>query len=311
MGSPDSRPVGGARHDRLRAAPRDALHRAWLGARHFASRVALLLLSVAACGPRESATPDRASASGSAGTTTPAAAGALDSAADLARESAADVAGDRAAGGDPGIAAADSVLAAFARLRALEDSLARSPADPRAPGWLLRAGRIARAELNVIGRGTPEEPLLRARPDLFYYNEVGGDYLYGGAHFDTLLARFPADSLADDAAYERWLLILGGECEGFFTCYLDANVRRAAEFLEARPGSPFSLPVTAQVDTAVRSLLAAFDAGELSYEPADSTHFEAYIRRYESATARLSGEAARVARGTITELRKRRPRGSP
>jgi hypothetical protein len=119
----------------------------------------------------------------------------------------------------------------------------------------LRRGDTTAALLLAMGRAaavaSPDSQYAAARPDEYFYNELGSGWLYRGWHFEKLQRRFPNDTLVDDAAYELTRLPMGGECEGFIPCYVHSGFSNVAEFLRKHPRSPLA-------DEAVRRALAAF-----------------------------------------------------
>ncbi len=106
---------------------------------------------------------------------------------------------------DPGIP--DSTLR---RVAALEASLAQ-PGDSATAARLLWQLVLNMNVLYDLSRSKVED-YAKARPEQFAFNEVGGDYLYGGYHFRELLRRFPEDSLAPHAGYALTQLAWFGEC---------------------------------------------------------------------------------------------------
>ena len=130
-------------------------------------------------------------------------------------------------------------------LRATRDSIERR----------LRQGDTTAALLLPMGRAaavvTPDSQYAAARPTEYFYDEIGGGWLYRGWHFEELRRRFPNDSLTDDAAYALTRLPGGGECEGFIPCYVARGFGPVAEFLREYPQSHFA-------HEAIRRALAAF-----------------------------------------------------
>ena len=138
---------------------------------------------------------------------------------------------------DTTVAAFHSAAGDQDRARDVIDSLeARLAAATEAslPALLLQLGR---AKTGYV----PDAAYAKARPNEYFYNEIAGDWLYRGWHFEQILQRFPASALADDAAYEMTRLVPGGECEGYIACYVHVGWQPVAEFLRARPRSAFSV----------------------------------------------------------------------
>lgn len=136
--------------------------------------------------------------------------------------------------------------------RATLDSIDRrltaaAPVD--VPALLFARGR-ARMAFEPHAQ-TPDARYASGRPDVYGYNEVGGNWLYNGVDFQDLIKRFPDHALADEAAYALTRLSGGGECEGVVPCYIGREWAPVAEFLRARPHSP-------RADLAVTRAIAAF-----------------------------------------------------
>ena len=210
----------------------------------------------------------------------------------------------------------DSILAtvpttatARARFEALSDSLDRSPEHERAPLWLWEAGIIGRDALsdflNSIDRRSPDTVYVLRRPQVFWYNEVGGSYIYTGWHFEELVRRFPRHPLADDASFADAEVGQGGECEGSFACYMHRWTGRYADFLHAYPASRH---VKAAVDTVNKRLLylfAAFDTGSMDFSPRYENDVEvtdSALVRYTAATTLLQPPVRARAYRTLANL---------
>jgi len=90
----------------------------------------------------------------------------------------------------------------------LEAALANAPDDPRSAPYYLLVGRLKKEFENCQldqTNSSLEDPkkqcngfteYANARPTEYFYNEVGGDYLYRGVHFQELEKRFPSSALA-------------------------------------------------------------------------------------------------------------------
>jgi hypothetical protein len=159
------------------------------------------------------------------------------------------------------------------RIAFLDDSARRFPTDPRVPRWLYAAG-VEGAQLAFF---TPEtatdSAFLAALPEAYYLNEIAGTHTYTGWHLTTLGQRFPADSLADDAALvvAQHHGFVAGECEGYFFCYLAASVSPWSRFLREHPASPLVPAALAAVDSALRANFDRLEAGEVEFAAVDTT----------------------------------------
>jgi hypothetical protein len=133
------------------------------------------------------------------------------------------------------------------RIDSLDAALSRAN-DADRPRLLFALGRAKR--LFIADRGTPQGDYAARREDDFFYNEVGGNYLYNGKDLKALIERYPRHDLADDAAYELTLLPGGGECEGFVTCYIAREWQDVEPFLSRFPRSAYA---SRAVDRVVQS----------------------------------------------------------
>ena len=136
-----------------------------------------------------------------------------------------------------------------ARIDSLDAALSGASETDR-PDLLFQLGRAKR--LFVADRGTPQGNYAARHEDEFFYNEVGGNYLYNGKDLKALVERYPQHDLADDAAYELTLLPGGGECEGFVTCYIAREWQDVESFLRRFPTSAYAWRAVDRVVRAYR-----------------------------------------------------------
>src|SRR5262249_51029504 len=126
----------------------------------------------------------------------------------------------------------------------LEAAILRAPDSPSTAPYYLLLGRLKK-EFESCQQDPANSPLsepakqcsdfvdyAKSHSNEYFYNEVGGDYLYRGFQFQELEKRFPTSPLAADSAYEMTLLSQGGECEGFLDCYIENGFGRVREFLQ-------------------------------------------------------------------------------
>ena len=175
-----------------------------------------------------------------------------------------------------------------ARLKVIVDSLEQllqraAPQDK--PAYLLAIGRAK--FLMHPERRTEFEAIATSRPHEFRYNEVGGDYIYNGADFDSLRKAYPSHELVDDAAYQTMLLWRGGECEGYIDCYAGWFLPKAKTFLEAYPTSPFARPAVDKFFEYYENALE--NAGDLAIptEYYDTGAVKGILRSFDSLTVNL------------------------
>lgn len=149
----------------------------------------------------------------------------------------------------------------------LERAIRKAPDDPASAPYYLLLGRLKKEFENCQGdllNSSLSEPAkqcngfveyAQSRPKEYFYNEVGGNYLYGGIHFQELEKRFPASPLAIEGAYELTKLSQGGECEGFLDCYIENGFSRVREFLLRYPDTPHTSEAVKRADDAFRKTL--------------------------------------------------------
>lgn len=149
----------------------------------------------------------------------------------------------------------------------LEAAIAKAPDNPATAPYYLLLGRLKKEFENCQGdllNSSLSEPAkqcngfveyAQSRPGEYFYNEVGGDYLYSGIHFRELEKRFPASPLAIEGAYELTKLSQGGECEGFLDCYIENGFSRVREFLLRYPDTPHTAEAVKRADDAFRKTL--------------------------------------------------------
>lgn len=149
----------------------------------------------------------------------------------------------------------------------LETAVAKAPDDPHSAPYYLLLGRLKKEFENCVGdhansslSGPAKQcsgftEYAQARPTEYFYNEVAGNYLYSGSHFQDLEKKFPSNPLAVEAAYEMTNLSQGGECEGFLDCYIENGFARVRDFLLRYPDSPHSAEAIKRADDAFRKTL--------------------------------------------------------
>ena len=167
-------------------------------------------------------------------------------------------------------------------IRALEDSLSRFPDHTRMPDWLYQLGGLWRENLAAVtGSAIIAEDVPELAVEFSQYFRApccSVELLYTLGHFERLVAMFPEDPAADDAAYMLTRAPVLGECEGSVSCYLSREVTPLRDFLHAYPASPHALEAIERANslfltefttarssrnfdsTAVLSVFAAYDS---------------------------------------------------
>ncbi len=152
----------------------------------------------------------------------------------------------------------------WTRLLALHDSTLAPGAD--VPRLLWEAGSLAIARLPAFDRDAADTLAARRMPGAYAYDEISGMHLYTGSHLRELVRRFPAHARADDAAWALALLPGGGECEGFFACYLSRSIDPLSGFMLAFPRSEYAAVAVDSADRHMRLLFAELDSGGVEFD---------------------------------------------
>lgn len=74
----------------------------------------------------------------------------------------------------------------------------------------------------------------------FERNDAGGNYIYKGKDFKSLLDKFPGSNLADDAAFELSSMPQAGTCNDAMECVLRRNLDAFRPFFKKYPESPLA-----------------------------------------------------------------------
>ena len=183
----------------------------------------------------------------------------------------------------------------------LEQELARAPAADQ-PRLLLEIGRLKK-HYNP-SRGTPGGDYAESRGEEFWYNEIGGNYLYTGTHLKQLIEKFPNDPRVDDAAYQLTMLQQGGECEGFVTCYVAVVLHQVDDFLAAYPNSPYAPRALARAIEGFDSHLKDVDLTKKTYE-FDPAELPPILARFDSVTVGLPAPLRARADSLLASVRGR------
>jgi outer membrane protein assembly factor BamD (BamD/ComL family) len=190
----------------------------------------------------------------------------------------------------------------------LEAAIAKAPDSPNSAPYYLLLGRLKK-EFENCQLHQSNSPLdnpkkqcedfteyAKARPTEYFYNEVGGDYLYHGVHFQELEKRFPSSALAVEAAYEITNLSKGGECEGFLDCYIESAFSPVRDFLLRYPDSPHTKEAIKRADDAFRKTLwgdvwktesAEIKDPNQASDSYDPTNLKKMVQEYEDLAEKL------------------------
>lgn len=184
----------------------------------------------------------------------------------------------------------------------LEVAIAKSPEGPTtAPYYLLLGSQKKKFEgcqfeylsLDLEDRNgqcADFRQYASARPNEYWFNEIGDDYLYQGFHFKELEKHFPSSPLAVEAGYQLTYLARGGECEGYVDCNIEVGFAPVRDFLKKYPDSRYTAEAVRRADDAFRKVLWGqiwkTDSGEITdvnkqsefYDPAD---LKKLVQEYE------------------------------
>jgi hypothetical protein len=202
------------------------------------------------------------------------------------------------------IAVADTGLdsiQAVQRLMELERTSQLETSESILAPTLLRAGllKLNRYAVDVGGE------FAATRPHEFFRNEIAGAWLYNGADFDSLLAKYPGSVLADDARYAKLFLVPGGECEGLVECYVFRALEGRLSFLETDARSRHALAVVAAINRDVTLALAFVREPSEKTEDYDPAAVRAHLVRYDSVARQLPSPAREAASATLDSIWRR------
>lgn len=165
------------------------------------------------------------------------------------------------------------------------DRLLRTPGFATRDTALLLRGKC----LAVIGwYGSDFDPkFFKLNADAFRRNQAGGNYVYLGADFKSLIRDYPDSNLADDASFELANLPRTGDCRGHLDCYFERELNAFADFLKQYPDSPLVRRAIELINAASLDVLllaedadiAADNAGSFVFDRKAFTHL---IERYHN-----------------------------
>lgn len=200
----------------------------------------------------------------------------------------------------------------WGRFLALHEAAVAGTADTAMPRLLWEAGSLAATELAIADRASPDSAYAARLPEFFPYDEIGGSYLYSGWHLRELVRRFPTHELADDAGFLAAHLPRGGECEGFFSCYLSSAMGPLTGFLAMFPRSELAPAAVDSIDRDMRALFDELDSGSVEYTPLpdasperpdhDTQDVEQALERYARAVSALPEPLRSDARQRLAPL---------
>jgi hypothetical protein len=173
---------------------------------------------------------------------------------------------------------------------ALEDSIRRDSTGGETPRRLYQLGHLVTKNYLDLTRGMPDTAFKIGRDSMYFYNEIGGGYLYNGFHFRELARRFPADTFAAIAAFDAAFLPEGGECEGYVACYMSRHFEPIATFLRSHARSRFAEQAIDSINIGFRRSLTFADSVKAT-EPSwvDTTDIRNVLSSYDSLAAMLPG----------------------
>jgi len=137
----------------------------------------------------------------------------------------------------------------------------------------------------------------KSRPNEYYYNEIGGQYIYNGYHFKKIIDSFSETEYVDDAAFEMAKLPQGGECEGWLDCYIERSSKPIYEFLVKYSSSPLASDAVAKANSILQnsfdSWFKYFGSPKDLAQPSegyDPPRIKASLYDYEKSTKNLRKE---------------------
>ena len=177
-------------------------------------------------------------------------------------------------------------LAAFAKTAAAKST------DPETQGEMalarLRAMQVAAYALPMEQEKRAAEPYaswLKAQGDQVFADEVSGSYLVPAANFWKLADKYKNAAIGDAIAFHAANAALGGECEGFMSCYSVASQRSEGEYLKRFPKGKYVEPALAMVKTTLDALQADWDSQRDERAETNLAGWEAILKPVEGKTA--------------------------
>lgn len=132
----------------------------------------------------------------------------------------------------------------------------KSAKDPEARGaatlaWL----KALRTVLEVEDVGAAEKRWLTAHKDVVFYNEIGGRWMIRSDAIRRAHDRVKGTTAADDIAWFAVTNGLGGECEGYVPCHVEALDALEGRYLRSHPRGRHSIEAHQRIDETLRMVL--------------------------------------------------------
>lgn len=141
-------------------------------------------------------------------------------------------------------ATGENVAASFARWQKFEEQWSVAARQSRNAeekaqaelGRFLAISRLAAALPSDPAERSPAmESWIAAHGQEVYYNEIGGNFLVAADPIWALQERAATTAFAEEIAYLAATTPLGGECEGYLPCQIEATLRTSARYLALYP----------------------------------------------------------------------------
>lgn len=169
----------------------------------------------------------------------------------------------------------------------LADRLAAIP-GPEAALWRYRC--IARALTGVDYETREKEPAkswLAQHDGEVIFSEPAGAYFVAQDQLWELWEKSKGSPLAEEIAWEAANTPLGGECEGYLSCYLEADLRGVGRYLDSYPKGKWAQGALA----AVYWLSETPSAEDFPLDPADKPEARKLAERWEKILAAVPDSA--------------------
>lgn len=176
----------------------------------------------------------------------------------------------------------------FAAGARLADRLSTVP-GPEAALWRYRV--IARALSGVDYESKEKEPAkswLARHESEVGFSEPSGAYNVTQEKVWELWEKSKASPVAEEIAWEAANTPLGGECEGYLTCYLEADLRGIGRYLENYPKGKWAKEGAG----GLYWLNEAPMAEEFPLDPADQAEAKKLLQRWDKILAAMADNAA-------------------
>jgi hypothetical protein len=169
----------------------------------------------------------------------------------------------------------------------------REPADHELAGRVallrIRALRSVLASIPFGRRRPPYDAWVEGHQDLVVYNEPGGEWLVRNDALQAVHDEHIESSSSDELAWMVYDNGLGGECEGYVTCYISWLAKLNGQYLRDHPEGRYAPLVLQRVTDLVKGLLSTPVPSDYFNPAKDCTEMVSATAALRSAIEGTSG----------------------